>query len=706
MEQQKQTIDNLKSLGLDGQTASQITIDMKNLKEGDESYLKFNKFFPSFKTKIEKNVNIKAIGVDGMIEEIRRQFYDIDNAMGLNLKGTSSTNYFGNDTLNAKSLLPSQQDFGDLITVLRGLYDTDGVRENINKQQLQFLLEGIDNLYRVAPSDEDLQSIDTFPLMERTKFNRDVETLIKIYNIPSKEFFDNVQNSLSRELTPDFVLKIISIITQNIGVIGNIGEKKLLEFKENIQKEQQKLFDIGTLYTPENILQLKEIERLGGAKALQDFGGIERMQEIQNLGKVNIPRDVKEAQDVNLKYINDTIDSYSADVLRKRIMNPKTQYIDGHEVYGNRYKNTIPTINLAPPNGREDAGDNVIYFFNQTENENGVNVKKTRYRLRNGQEIILNDMKYNVLAFNEDTGEWEDFGVGEEDISYYLLQKKWSNKNQPNTIKHLSNTHKVDEMKKYIKRKELPILSDKILYEPDYRPRSIPNSRIVTEEYDDENQRMYQGWGVKEKKKTKKKVKKYDSDSSSDEMRDIHIDINSHNGKDYKMSGDGFIKRRIKIGKGIEIKKDEPKFRAFGKYIIHMPQLHNQNILNFKHKSGGTIPSIKPVNVNDNFKDFVLDVLESGKVNDRHYESLTEPEKNHFLKVVRGAGIVNDLKLKNANDDKEKEDIERLELLIGEYNAGNDNANMIKEAKVLIKKYVSNGRISRQKGLEMLMEFD
>jgi hypothetical protein len=93
-------------------------------------------------------------------------------------------------------------------------------------------------------------------------------------------------------------------------------------------------------------------------------------------------------------------------------------------------------------------------------------------------------------------------------------------------------------------------------------------------------------------------------------------------------------------------------------------------------------------------------------VNDRHYESLTEAEKNHFLKVVRGAGIVNDLKLKNSNDDKEKEDIERLQLLIGEYNAGNDNANMIKEAKTLIKKYVSNGRISRHKGLEMLMEFD
>ena len=61
MTQQKQTIENFKSLGLDNQTATQISIEMKNLKEGDESYLKLNKFFPSFKTAIEKNVNIKVI---------------------------------------------------------------------------------------------------------------------------------------------------------------------------------------------------------------------------------------------------------------------------------------------------------------------------------------------------------------------------------------------------------------------------------------------------------------------------------------------------------------------------------------------------------------------------------------------------------------------------------------------------------------------
>jgi hypothetical protein len=93
-------------------------------------------------------------------------------------------------------------------------------------------------------------------------------------------------------------------------------------------------------------------------------------------------------------------------------------------------------------------------------------------------------------------------------------------------------------------------------------------------------------------------------------------------------------------------------------------------------------------------------------VNDRHYKSLTEPEQNHFLKAVRGAGIIHDLKLKANNQDKEQEEIKRLELLLGEVNAGNDNASIIKEARILIKKYVSNGRISRQKGLDMLLELE
>jgi len=174
------------------------------------------------------------------------------------------------------------------------------------------------------------------------------------------------------------------------------------------------------------------------------------------------------------------------------------------------------------------------------------------------------------------------------------------------------------------------------------------------------------------------------------------------------LRGDGmkkhsFIKSRIKIGKGITSHEEEPKFRLFGKFMIHMPQLHKENILNLKYQSNGPIPSIKPVRVDDNYKEFVLDVIHSGRVNDRHFKSLTEPEQNHFVKITRGAGIIEHLKLKTQNHDKEAEELKRLELLIGEVEAGNDNDKMIKEAKTLIKKYVSNGRINKNKGMDMLM---
>ena len=58
------------------------------------------------------------------------------------------------------------------------------------------------------------------------------------------------------------------------------------------------------------------------------------------------------------------------------------------------------------------------------------------------------------------------------------------------------------------------------------------------------------------------------------------------------------------------------------------------------------------------------------------------------------------------DDDEEVKDIKRLELLFGEINAGNDNDKMVKECKMLIKKYIANGRINKNKGLEMLMELE
>lgn len=117
------------------------------------------------------------------------------------------------------------------------------------------------------------------------------------------------------------------------------------------------------------------------------------------------------------------------------------------------------------------------------------------------------------------------------------------------------------------------------------------------------------------------------------------------------------------------------------------------------------IPSIKPVEINDNYKEFILDLLDTGKINNRHYETLSQPEKDHFIKVARGAKLLDSLKIKNNLEDNETKDLRRLELLYGEYKAGNDNEKMVKEAKGLIKKYIANGGLNKNKGLEMLLDY-
>jgi hypothetical protein len=173
----------------------------------------------------------------------------------------------------------------------------------------------------------------------------------------------------------------------------------------------------------------------------------------------------------------------------------------------------------------------------------------------------------------------------------------------------------------------------------------------------------------------------------------------------YKVDGMGFMNRKIKIGKGIAV-EEQPRYKTFGKYIIHMPFLENDNVLNVKFQSMGSIPSIKPVTIDDNFKEFILDIMNNGCVNQQHYNSLTEAEKTYFHKIVKGAGLSNTLKFKQDDKIDDKKDVKRLDILVGQIVAGNDNDKVFKEAKELIRKCVGNGSITRHRGMDLLFQIE
>jgi hypothetical protein len=164
----------------------------------------------------------------------------------------------------------------------------------------------------------------------------------------------------------------------------------------------------------------------------------------------------------------------------------------------------------------------------------------------------------------------------------------------------------------------------------------------------------------------------------------------------------GVVPKR-KIGGGIEV-QTKPTYAQFGKYAIHLPQLHNKNTLNIKYKSLGAIPTLKPITISDDFKDFIMETLEKKSVNERALMKLPPHEISYFERAVAGAGLLETFKMKRSNTDDEKKDLDRFNILRGELVAGNNSDKLVKELRSLIVKFLNTGRIHKAEGMNLLQE--
>jgi len=165
----------------------------------------------------------------------------------------------------------------------------------------------------------------------------------------------------------------------------------------------------------------------------------------------------------------------------------------------------------------------------------------------------------------------------------------------------------------------------------------------------------------------------------------------------------GKIVAAKKIGKGVSFEA-EPNYRQFGKYVINMPQLKERDILNVKFPSLGRIPQYKPIAISDVFKEFILELLDSGKVSQRIYDQIPIDERQLFERIATGAGLAHKLKLKRTITDEDKADNERFAILKGEYLAGNNSVALMKELRKIVVKFMTQGKILKQDGMNLLME--
>lgn len=193
---------------------------------------------------------------------------------------------------------------------------------------------------------------------------------------------------------------------------------------------------------------------------------------------------------------------------------------------------------------------------------------------------------------------------------------------------------------------------------------------------------------------------------------DRSIDSGMKKGAEPRIDGKGLVKSKkipkvkipkVKVGVGIANKK-EPPYRQLGKYVIHWKQLNDNDMLNVKYKSLGRIPQFKPIPVSDVFKEYLIDVMNGGKHNQRHYENIPVEERKIWEKIVNGAGLAEHLKIKKTISDDDNDDMERFEMLKGQYLAGNNNPSVIRELRRFVVKFLSDGRLKRNQALDLLLE--
>jgi len=664
--QQKMAIDNLRLLGADYAVAAQVSQELLQLPDGEGALVKLNKFFPQIQKFFDDTISSKSRNSSlVLMEKLKEYFSRIDTAVGINIRDTNATNMFGRDSLIGANELPTKEIYEDLLNSLDGLFKY----YDFNKELvIDPIMKKTYELYDYSPTKENIDSINTLPIIERQNYLKDIEELFKIYKIPENKF-------------------LVPIISNLINALDetdktSINQKPTDEIKTYLASYTNILKNI-------NDSSIKNLQKLNNSFA-------EKIINISNEAQQNIGQPLED--EAIRRAINKAGDKLNKDNIDQTTLQDYTD-----QAYN--YAISNPSIKQK---SKELKGAKMITRLITAENE------RIQKEIETKQLLDTAATKIGTIGRR---------ALPRKKVVELKKERKINLKDAITEAKNLYNINKRADAEYNNKKLEMgeiedardnlnPFLPKDLQFTTggNYKKSNIYTAIIYLRQKRDEL--TQQGFGLTDR------VLKHFKEDNNDLLKlkkgfNRHLQVekiaDGYSSSDSSMEGKGvkkaFKAHRIKLGKGISI-PEIPKYREFGKFIVHYPQLIDSNILNLKFPSTGTIPHIKPVYVDENFKEFIIDTLNTGRVNNRHFDSLTEPEKSHFTKIARGAKLTEKLNLKPLTEDREKEDLNRLQLMLGEINAGNDNEKLLKEARALVKKYIANGRINKNKGLEILLELE
>ena len=156
------------------------------------------------------------------------------------------------------------------------------------------------------------------------------------------------------------------------------------------------------------------------------------------------------------------------------------------------------------------------------------------------------------------------------------------------------------------------------------------------------------------------------------------------------------------IGWGIQA--DEiPKMVDFGKIKIGLNQLFYKNILSVRHGNLGRIAGFPNVKVSDDMVAIIMKLAKGKTVLKQEIDALKKTEQMLYDTLLSVANLH-----KSIPNNKDKTIIamkDRLDLIGGSIDAGNDNKSLVKEAYNIVKALKSFGVITNKEATKYLSQF-
>ena len=158
-----------------------------------------------------------------------------------------------------------------------------------------------------------------------------------------------------------------------------------------------------------------------------------------------------------------------------------------------------------------------------------------------------------------------------------------------------------------------------------------------------------------------------------------------------------------KIDKSNSSLPETKSYVPFGKYVLNHRRLADNKLM-VRTIKGGAVTGIPTLAISPVLGGIIKKMVGGALPSYNEMSKLSEEEQNTLYKIFKISEVDNVDMLPAPNKTKEEEEFNRFQILKGQILAGNDSKELIKEFKVMLLKFIHNGKVPRGQGMEIVCD--